>query len=149
VIINNENTNNSGKLLDRCIHMIKQIVSSEASPTEKHNIIKKCLLVLKIMIAESEKKGTARVKSHFGLQKRKIMKFKVSSLSQRASDCVVNVYCNTTMWELKEIVAKKSQVCVDFIKLQIGKEELLNTDHGKTVIGKKVIYIHFYKLFSR
>ena len=118
--------------------MIKQIVSSDAKSDSKHNIIKKCLRVLKIMIEESEKKGTARVKSHFGLQKRKIMKFKVTSQTSRVEDCVVRVYGNTTMWDLKEIIANKSKVCVDFIKLQINKEELVNTDHGKTVIDMKM-----------
>jgi len=149
VVINNENTNNSQKLLDKCIQMIKQIVTSDANPGEKHNIIKKCLRVLKIMIEESEKKGTARVKSHFGLQKRKIMKFKVTSQTHRVDDCHVKVYGNTTMWDLKEIVANKSKVCVDFIKLQIGKDELSNTDHGKTVIDMKVtLLITYYILYE-
>ncbi len=114
--------------------MINQIVKSETIMEEKHNIIKKCLLVLKIMIEESEKKGTARVKSHSGLLKRKILKFNVSSSTKKAENCTVKLYGNTTMWDLKEIVAKKSKVCVDFLKLQIGKRELINTDHGRTVI---------------
>jgi hypothetical protein len=92
------------------------------------------------MIEESEKRGTARVKSHFGLQKKRIFKLKVTSQTSRAENCEVMLYGNTTMWDLKEIIAKKIDVCVDFIKIVVGKDEVLNTMNGKTIIDMKVFF---------
>jgi len=131
--------NNSSKLLNKCIEMIQNIVNSSASKEEKGNIVKKCLYVLKLMIEESEKSGTARVKGHIGLQKRKIYKLKILSQNFRLEDFEVNVYGNTTMWELREIVSKKAKASVDFIKLEIKRQELKNSSNGKTIIDMKVI----------
>ena len=120
--------------------MIRDSVkSTTASESEKYNIIKKCLYVLKLMIQESEKKGTAHIKSHFGLQKRKILNIKVLSQNAKLNNCSVTVYGNTTMWELKEIISKKIKACVDFIKLEINKVELQDNDNGKTCIDMKVV----------
>ena len=123
--------------------MIKNIVNSSSSQEEKHNIVKKCLCVLKLMIEESEKLGTARIKSHFGLKKRKIYRIKVLSQTVRIENCEVNVNGNTTMWELREIISKKVKACIEFIQLQVKRVELLPSSNGKTVIDMKVIIFLF------
>jgi len=118
--------------------MIQDVVKSNNSDQEKHNIIKKCLLIIKLMIKESEKMGTAHVKSHFGLQIRKIYKINVLCQTYRIRGCQVKVYGNTTMWDLKEIISKKVKVCIDFIKLEIRKKDLKEDSHGMTVIDMQV-----------
>ena len=91
------------------------------------------------MMEESEKKGTARVKSHSGLLKHTVITLKVQDTTEKQSEFFIKIYGNTTMWDLKEILAKKVAVCVDFIKIIIFKNyEIENTDHGKTVIDMKI-----------
>jgi len=141
LLTTSESTNNSAKLLKKCIEMIPNVVKSSASVEEKHNITKKCLYVLRLMIQESEKMGTAHVKSHFGLQKKKIYKLKILSQTYRINDCEVVVYGNTTMWELKEIISKKVKASVDFIKLEIKKNVLKESSNGKSIIDMQVRFI--------
>ena len=130
----NKNSDLSQKLLKKCISLIRHQIKSQNSNEEKHNIIMKCLKILRLMIEESEKKGTARVKSHSGLLKHKVITLKIIDLTEKQSEFFIKVYGNTTMWDLKEIIAKKVGVCVDFIKIIICKNEIENTDNGKTVI---------------
>ena len=94
------------------------------------------------MIEESEKKGTARVKSHSGLIKNKIIKLKINSYIQKVDNCYIRVFGNTTIWDLKEIISKKVGVAVDFLKLKLDNYEICETDNGKTVLDlnvKKII----------
>jgi hypothetical protein len=128
--------------LKKCIDLIQQTNSSSISSDEKHNIITKCLHVLNLMIEESEKKGTARVKSHSGLIKNKIIKLKINSYIQKVDNCYIRVFGNTTIWDLKEIISKKVGVAVDFLKLKLDNYEICETDNGKTVLDlnvKKII----------
>ena len=131
-------TDLSQKLLKKCISLIQHQIKSEISIEEKLNVIMKCLKILRLMIEESEKKGTARVKSHSGLLKHKVITIKVIDSTEKQTEFFIKVYGNTTMWDLKEILAKKVGVCVDFIKITIFKNEIENTDHGKTVIDIKL-----------
>jgi len=133
-----KNTDLSQKLLKKCISLIQQQIKSNISNEEKYNVIVKCLKILRLMIEESEKKGTARVKSHSGLLKHKVITLKVIDSTEKQSEFFIKVYGNTTMWDLKEILAKKVGVCVDFIKITIHKNDIENTDHGKTVIDMKL-----------
>ncbi len=119
--------------------MIQNIVGSSAFIDEKYNIIKKCLYVLKLMIQTSEKNGTARVKTHKGLQKRKIYTIRGTVDQARIPDFEVQVYENTTMWELREIVSKKINTSVEFFKAIIKRQELKDDFNGKTITEMKVI----------
>jgi len=130
--------------LKKCIDLINQTVDSNNSSEEKHNIITKCLNVLNLMIEESEKKGTARVKSHAGLIKNKIIKIKINSFISKVPDSYIKVFGNTTIWDLKEIISKKVGVAVDFLKLRIENYEVVDTDNGKTIQDFNVI--HFYNI---
>lgn len=123
------------KLLKKCILLIQHQVTSSISNEEKYNVIVKCFKILRLMIEESEKKGTARVKSHTGLLKKKVVTLKILDSTEKQSEFFIKVYGNTTMWDLKEILAKKASVCVDFIKITLPKNlELEDTDHGRTII---------------
>lgn len=131
--------NQSEILLKKCIDLINQTVTNNHSEEEKHNIIKKCLNVLNLMIEESEKKGTARVKSHAGLIKNKIIKLKINSFIPKVADTYIKVFGNTTIWDLKEIISKKVSVAVDFLKIRIDNYDIVETDNGKTIQDFHVI----------
>lgn len=86
------------------------------------------------MIEESEKKGTAGIKSHSGLIKNKVININVNSYIQRVDDFKLKLFANTTFWELKEIIAKKTSIALDFLKIKVDQE--INTDscNGKTIV---------------
>jgi ubiquitin carboxyl-terminal hydrolase 34 len=130
-----EHENYSEVLLKKCIDMIKETVKDENTNEAKRNKIKKCLLVLKLMIEESEKKGTARVKSHQGLLKRKVLTLRINSFIIKVPDGFIKVYGNTTMWDLKELVSKKIGITIDFFRMCLkNNQEINETDYGKTVL---------------
>ena len=127
-------------LLQKCLNLIRETISSNKKNEEKFNIVKKCLYFLKLMIEESEKRGTAGVKSHSGLLKKKIFNLKISSSLRSQKDFDLRIYGNTTIWELKEIIAKNSKYCLDFLKININGYELKSSDNGKTLIELEVIF---------
>ena len=91
------------------------------------------------MIEESEKNGTAGVKSHFCLLKRKVITLKIIDNIERNNEFYIKVYSNTTMWDLKEIIAKKIKICFDFLKFTIKQNyEIRNTDNGKNILEMNV-----------
>lgn len=134
------------QLLKRCVTMIQETNKNEGlTPEEQKNIITKCLHILKLMIEESEKRGTARIKSHSGLLKRKILNLKATwGFSNNAKEAKLKVFGNTTVWELKEIISKKFNYCVDFLRVTIHNGyELKNSDNGKTILEMQVKIFRF------
>ena len=119
----------SHKLLEKCMDLIKLTVST----TKSFNTIEKCLQILKLIIEESEKNGTDGLKSHNGLLKNSKITLKV--ISTTAHDLTINIYSNTTIFELKEILSRKIYVAIDFLKIKINEHEIQPSDHGKTVRG--------------
>lgn len=111
-----------------------KITSSE----EKLNIIVKCLYVLRIMIYESEKKGTTKMKSHSALLKNKVIQIKFVSLISKVDDFYLRLYANTTIWELKEIISKKISVAIDFIQLLKTEKPIEDTQNGNTLLDLNV-----------
>ena len=141
--------NQSEILLKKCIDLINSTVESNVSAEEKHNIINKCLNVLNLMIEESEKKGTGRVKSHSGLIKNKIIKLKINSFISKVPDSYIKVFGNTTIWDLKEIISKKVGVAVDFLKLRIENYDVVDTDNGKTITDFNVKKFYILIIFKK
>jgi len=133
-------TNNeySQILLKKCLDLIKEIVGSKDLIEEKKDIIVKCLLFFKLIIEESEKKGTARIKSHSALLKKKVVNLFVSSFISKADDFFIRVYGNTTIWELKEIISKRVKISHEFLKIVIKSNEISESDNGKTIIDFNV-----------
>lgn len=95
------------------------------------------------MIEESEKKGTAQIKSHSGLIKNKVINLTVKSFLQRVDDFKLKLYANTTFWELKEIISKKASIAMDFLKIKINSEVVSDNKNGKTIIELNVKYFFF------
>lgn len=121
-------------LLKKCIDLIKDTVESSISEEAKKNKIVKCLYVLKLMIEESEKKGTVRVKSHLGLLKHIVITLKINSFINKVPDGNISLYGNTTVWDLRELLSKKIGIAVDFFKLSIKGNEIQEVDNGKTLL---------------
>lgn len=95
------------------------------------------------MIEESEKKGTAGIKSHSALIKNKVINITVSSYILRVNDFKLKLYANTTFWELKEIVSKKSSIALDLLKIKINQELINDNSNGKTITELNVIWLFF------
>jgi len=126
-------------LLKKCIDLIKETIQKQAAEEEKQNIIVKCLFILRLIIEESEKKGTAGIRSHSALIKNKLLNINVISYIQRIKDFKLKLYANTTFWELKEIISKKTSIAVNFLKIKIDQEIFSDTSNGKTIMEIKVI----------
>ena len=120
--------------------MINEVVISNKTLEEKKNIITKCLQILKLMIEESEKKGTACLKSHNALLKIKLLNLRIiNNISKNVTETIIKVYGKTTIWELKEIIASKIGISVEFLRLRLSNNfEVQSTDHGKTLITLKI-----------
>jgi hypothetical protein len=119
--------------------MIKNCVTINSNNTSKNQAIIRCLRILKILIEKSEVNGTARVKSHTGLIKQKVIRLNIiDDTSSKFHEFQIKVYGNTTIWELKEILSKKINVYVDFLRFMYQRQEISSCDHGKTLIDLKV-----------
>ncbi len=102
------------------------------------------------MIEESEKKGTSGIKSHSGLIKNKVINLNVSSYIHRIDDFKLKLYANTTFWELKEIIAQKTSIAVDFLRIKVNQEFVSDSCNGKTIVELSVIFnliISFFIFF--
>ena len=133
------NISYSQLLLQKCIDLINKSISNPSlCVDEKKNKITKCLLVLKLTIEESEKRGTANIKSHAGILKKKTVNVKISSTvgNLDSRDFALKIYANTTIWELKQLISRRLQYSHDFLKIVIQKNEyeLKSTDNGKSVM---------------
>lgn len=123
--------------------MIRATNDSNSSADNQKNIITKCLHILKLMIEESEKRGTARIKSHSGLLKKKILSLKaVSMMGSTYKDVKLRLFGNTTIWELREIIGEKFNYCIDFLRIVIKDSyDIKHSDNGKTLLEMKVKYL--------
>lgn len=115
------------------------MVNDSSSNEDKRNIVVKCLYVLRLMVEESEKRGTCGVKSHSGLLKKKIINLKFIPYLPRTPDFNLRLFGNTTMWELRQLISKRIKVSVDFFKVTLFKNhDLEDIDNGKTVLDMNV-----------
>ena len=109
------------------------LIETTVYTTKSYNIIEKCFQILKLIIEESEKNGTAGLKSHNGLLKNSISNFKV--VSSTVNDLLIRIYSNTTIFELKEILSRKVFIAKDFLRIKVKDYEIQTSDHGNTVGG--------------
>lgn len=138
----------SNKILDKCLNIIKissnfsvknkiQEVDSELSYEENINLIKKSLSFLHLIIEESEKKGTAGIKSHSALLKIKVIEINILANQFNNVKFKLKLFANTTLWELKEIVSKKLKYSSDFLKflkiLKTGPYFFNQNQNGKSL----------------
>jgi ubiquitin C-terminal hydrolase len=130
-------------LLRKCVNLIKSTNESETNTIEeKRNIITKCLTILKLMVEESEKRGTVNIKSHAGILKKKILNIKICASCGFVNlrDFSLKIYANTTIWELKQLITQKLEYNFEFLKIFLSKNnyELKSTDNGKTLLDLNI-----------
>ncbi len=99
------------------------------------------------MIEESEKKGTAMIKSHAGLIKKKVINLNINSYIHRVDDFKLKLYANTTFWELKEIISKRVSISFDFLIVKINHEIVNENFNGKTLYEINVIIRNYFTCF--
>ncbi len=109
------------------------------------------------MIEESEIIGIAGVKSHSSILKKRIMTITIQNLLSTNKTLThsypnyfkLTVFGNTTIWEIKQLIAKKLDIPPGIITLYLKDSskslesnslghEISPKDHGKTLIERKV-----------
>ena len=128
-LINGEHIDNTSLLIKLCIDEIKK----------KSGIIKSVKLLKKI-IEESEKHGTADVISHIALLRRYTVTIKVTALlgfNNPNQNFELKLPSNTTIYSLKKSISSLVDYHFDFIKFEVknGNEmtEIKINDNGKTL----------------
>ena len=137
------------KVLERAIKtigIIKKLHSeNKINKIEKRIKIVNCLNIIKTLVEETEKKGTAGCISHNSILKHLIINLKITNsisgkISNLKSDSedgkILNfkVYANTTIWDLKKLIAKRLAIIPESIKIVTSiTREITVMDHGKTL----------------
>ncbi len=111
--------------------------------------------IIKALVEESEILGLAGVKSHSSILKKRIMTINIQNLIPtnkilpKLNNFELTVFGNTTIWEIKELIAKKLEINPGIIMLHIKDssisgdskslgQEISPKDHGKTLIERKI-----------
>ena len=148
-----------GLLIERCINTIKKVQLSlsknEKSNPEDQTKILNCLEILRNLIEETEKKGTAGCVSHNSLLKSSIVNLKIENCIFSKSNSnnynssnennknnkpgdeksfTLKVFSNTTLWDLKKLIAGKINTLPEGIRINTNNsKDITDNDHGKTI----------------
>jgi hypothetical protein len=133
-------------LISKCIENIKHFQTIFKSKKEKVAKINNIIHVMKELIEETEKKGTAGVISHSSLIKNSLINLKITNnIYNRAipngveRKFTLKVYANTTLWDLKQVLGNKCLIVPECIKVSnSGIKEITDNDHGKTLSDLKL-----------
>lgn len=115
-------------LVDRCMSILKRSTDG--------NEITRVLEIIKHIIYETERKGTGDVQPHNAMQKGEMLDKLVikNRASPKRNNIIFSLYSNTTVWELKRVVAKHLELIPKYLRLerQNGKA-IRDLDNGKTL----------------
>jgi len=104
------------------------------SNTDKGQMITRMVSLMMDMIDESERKGTGLLKSHSALLEGELLEFIVeNNVTSGIKKFPVEVYSNTTIWELKAELGKYVESSPICMKISVDNKELMDTDNGKTI----------------
>ena len=114
------------------------LLNQTLSAIEKETLITRLILVIKDMIDESETKGTGGLKSHSALLKGDIVIINVSNslnIAHKNVDkkLVLHLFSNTTIWELRREIGKKTNSSSECVRILHGGKEIKDIDNGKTL----------------
>ncbi len=147
-------THDQTKTTQKTNSLKKQISFSleEKNKQKKDNETKilNCLYILRVLIEETEKKGTASCISHNSLLKSSLITLKIdnalnvkggaaysSSNTNKINNeksFTLKVYSNTTLWDLKNLISKKINTLPEGIRLNTNNsKDITDKDHGKTL----------------
>ena len=135
-------------LIDRCMSTLK----SEAGKDPRRSV--RVIDILKNLVHETETQGTSDVLPHGALLRGEqldplCVKNKATPM---AGELMVQVYSNTTLWDLKRAVAEVLDLAPRYLQLSLGTQassltELKDIDNGKTmkaigVTGGETLTLH-------
>ena len=122
--------------MNKCKDIIYKIINSEKHDNQEDvsETIIRALRILQLVIENSESDSSSNIKSHQCLRKKYVKYIKAITLTIKLTNCYLNVYANTTIWELKNLISKKCHnVHPDLIQIFISRLEIGNSDNNKTV----------------
>ncbi len=109
----------------------------ESKEEDRNERLGRMIRLMRDMIDQSEKKGTGGLKSHSALLKGEIITLEIKNnltFSQHVPKKLdIEVYNNTTIWDLKAELGKFIESSADCMKFLIGRKELKDMDNGKTI----------------
>ena len=100
------------------------------------NIMLRVLDIIKSILSETEKKGTAGVKPHNALLKGELLdRVNIKNrASPNVSFLIISIYSNATFWDFKQQVAAKLGLAPKYLKLQRADGKAIkDLDNGKTL----------------
>ena len=124
-----------GAFIETYLNKLATIV--EVPGAQKAVMLDRMIGLMIDMIDESERKGTGGVRSHTAILKGEKIDFvvhnRVTSGKGIPQKMEVEIYSNTTIWELKVELGKFVECSAECMRLSVNKTELKDTDHGKTI----------------
>ena len=133
-------------LINKCIETIKYYKNNFKNKSEKVSRISNIIHVMRELIEETEKKGTAGVISHSSIIKNSLIKLKINNnIYTKAIPKNVErkfnlkVYSNTTLWDLKKLLGNRCLIVPECIKVSNStSKDITENDHGKTLSDLKL-----------
>jgi hypothetical protein len=154
----------NGKSFDLQIDPNKKILAiiektNLSIKSENQTKIINCLSILRVLIEETEKKGTAGCISHNSLLKSSILTLKIengifnlnnnqknsgaaysnntnsnNSTTKDEKNFSLKVHANTTLWDIKKLIASKILTLPEGIRINSNNsKDITDNDHGKTL----------------
>ena len=128
------------EFLEHCIKKLNHTIVHKESYSEQalSKSILRCLLLIKSLMDESEKKGVGNLKSHSALVKGELLSFSVTNDITSGGDVPkkvdLRVFSNITVYELRGEIAKLIKTSWDQVKLvRSGNKEIKDNENGKTL----------------
>ena len=113
----------------KCMEIIQTNQGNDA-------IVMRVIEILKHIMCEAERKGTAGVKPHNSLLKGELLdRIHIKNkASPNVSSLIISIYSNTTFWELKQQVAGHLGLSPKYLKLQRSNGKAIKeVENGKTL----------------
>ena len=113
--------------------LISKLTSMLLISNDKKHII----TIIKRLIEKNELRGTNGHKSHSAIIRDGIIDINIISYIIRVNNFECKCYCNTTIWELKKLIADKIKINADFICASLHKDnydyDISLNENGATI----------------
>jgi len=116
------------QLIQQCFEIMKQ--------DQKEFTYNRVIQIIKNIIFEAEKKGTANVQPHNAVLKGELIeKIQIRFRGQaKKNNILLSAYSNTTIWDFKKSISKELDLAPKYLKLERNHGQTLkDTDNGKTL----------------
>ena len=128
--------------LNTCFAKLKAIQADETiEKSVQQTMICRLIDIIKQLIYESERNGTAGLRPHGALLRGQLLEgIKVKNnikITRNTSVIELQLYSNTTIWELKKEVARLTDLSAMYVRLSRHGEEIDDVNNGKTLYDLK------------